>query len=54
MPTGSIWLISTQKVLKTQSVKSVEQHYLGSNKWIWLEGLRMIRVPVGIWNQQNL
>ena len=31
MPIGSIWLISTQKVLKTRSVKSMEQHYFGSN-----------------------
>ena len=31
MPIGSIWPITTQKVLKTQSVKSVKQHYLGSN-----------------------
>ena len=32
MPTGSIWLITTQKVFKTQSVKSMEKHYLGSNQ----------------------
>ena len=31
MSTGSIRLITTQKVLKTWSVKSVNQHYLGSN-----------------------
>ena len=31
MPIGPIWLITTQKVLKTWSVKSMEQHYLGSN-----------------------
>ena len=32
MPIGSIWLITMQKVLKTQSVESMEQHYLGSNQ----------------------
>ena len=32
MPTGSIWLITMQKVLKTLRVKSMEQHYLGSNQ----------------------
>ena len=31
MPIGSIWLITTQKVPKTRSVKSMEQHYIGSN-----------------------
>ena len=31
MLTGSIWLITNQKVLKTRSVKSMEQHYLSSN-----------------------
>ena len=31
MSTGSIRLIATQKVLKTWSVKGVNQHYLGSN-----------------------
>ena len=34
MPTGSIWLIIVQKVFKTQSVKSMEQHYFGSNQWV--------------------
>ena len=31
MSTRSIRLITTQKVLKTWSVKGVNQHYLGSN-----------------------
>ena len=31
MSIGSIRLITTQKVLKTWSVKGVNQHYLGSN-----------------------
>ena len=31
MQTGLIRLITTQKVLKTCSNKSVKQHYLGSN-----------------------
>ena len=31
MSIGSIRLITTQKMLKTWSVKSVNQHYLGSN-----------------------
>ena len=32
MLTRSIWLFTMQKMLKTQSVKSMEQHYLGSNQ----------------------
>ena len=32
MLTGSIRLITTQKVLKTWSVKGMKQHYLGSNQ----------------------
>ena len=32
MPTRSIWPITTQKVLKTQTFKSMKQHYLGSNQ----------------------
>ena len=32
MPTGLIRLITTQKVLKTWSVKGMKQHYLGSNQ----------------------
>ena len=31
MPTGSIWLIAMQKVLKNRSVKIMKQQYLGSN-----------------------
>ena len=31
MPIGLIRLITTQKVLKTWSVKGMKQHYLGSN-----------------------
>ena len=31
MSTGSIRLITTQKVLKTWNVKGMKQHYLGSN-----------------------
>ena len=33
MSTGSIMLITTQKVLKTWSVKGMKQHYLGSNRF---------------------
>ena len=33
MPTGLIRLITTQKVLKTWSVKGMKQHYLGSNPY---------------------
>ena len=32
MPTGLIRLITTQKVLKTYSVKGMKKHYLGSNQ----------------------
>ena len=32
MPTRSIKLITTQKVLNTWSVKGMKQHYLGSNQ----------------------
>ena len=32
MSTGSIRQITTQKVLKTLSVKGVNHHYLGSNQ----------------------
>ena len=32
MPTRSIWPITKQKVLKTQTFKSMKQHYLGINK----------------------
>ena len=31
MPTRSIWMITTQKVLKTRTFKSMKQHYLGTN-----------------------
>ena len=31
MPTWLIWLITTQNVLKTWSVKGMKQHYLDSN-----------------------
>ena len=34
MPTGLIRLITTQKVLKTWSVKGMKQTYLGSNQGI--------------------
>ena len=33
MSSGLIRLITTQKVLKTWSVKGVNQHYWGSNQW---------------------
>ena len=32
MPTGSIKMTTTQKVLKTWSVKGLKHHYLGSNQ----------------------
>ena len=32
MSTGSIRLITTQKVLKTWNVKGMKEHYLGSNQ----------------------
>ena len=32
MLTRSIWLITTQKVLKTRTFKSMKHHYLGSNQ----------------------
>ena len=34
MPIGLIRLITTQKVLKTCSVKGMKQHYLGSNQCV--------------------
>ena len=46
MPIGLIRLITTQKVLKTCSNKSVKQHCLGSNHKYNLSGRKILHTVI--------
>ena len=54
MPIGLINLITTQKVLRTWSVKGMKQHYLGSNPYISMSFPGVVRPGIRSDNMKNV